>query len=138
MNSFFRAFAPVVLLGLSVAGCGTSFAMAADPSVPFALGEVDASFEDNGNGTMTVKVEHLGDPAKLNPSATTYVVWVKPKKEGAAAQNVGALKVDSSYSGELEFTTTFRSFDISITPETSADVTTPAGRDVLKATVSAG
>jgi hypothetical protein len=136
MKTIARTLGPLAL-GLWLTGCGTSFAMAPDASVPFAMGEVAASFEDNGNGTMTVSVEHLGDPAKLNPSATTYVVWIKPKKEGANIQNVGALKVDSSYSGELEFTTTQKSFDITITPEATADVTTPAGRDVLKATVTA-
>ena len=119
---------------------GTTFAMAPDASVPFAKGEVDASFEENGNGKMTVSVEHLGEPAKLNPSATTYVVWIKPKTEkgDSKAQNVGALKVDDSYSGSLEFTTSFKTFDITITPEPSADVTTPSGRDVLKASISSG
>ena len=135
MKTLFRSL-PVPMLALALAACGSTFAMAPDASVPFATGEVDASFEDNGNGKMTVAVEHLGDPAKLNPSATTYVVWTKPKKEGAAIQNVGALKVDDSYSGELEFSTTQKSFDISITPEASADVTEPKGRDVLKATIS--
>jgi hypothetical protein len=124
--------------GLALGGCGSTFAMAPDAAVPFAKGEVDAAFEENGNGKMTVRVEHLGEPAKLNPSATVYVVWIHPKteKNDVKAQNVGALKVDSDYSGELEFTTTFKNFDISITPESAADVTTPSGRDVLKATVS--
>ena len=135
MKKLLSALSPLALV-LALAACGNTFAMAADASVPFALGTVDASFEDNGNGTMTVKVEHLGDPSKLNPSATTYVVWVKPKKEGATVQNVGALKVDSSYSGELKFNTTQTNFDITITPEAAADVTEPKGRDVLKATIA--
>lgn len=113
--------------------------MAPDSQVPFAKGEVDASFEENGNGKMTLRVEHLGDPAKLNAKATTYVVWVKPiAKEGnEKPQNVGALKVDDDYSGELEFTTTFRHFDVTVTPEESAEVSQPGGRDVLKTTVNA-
>jgi len=135
MKKLLAALSPIALT-VVLAACGNTFAMAPDASVPFAIGSVDASFEDNGNGTMTVSVEHLGDPSKLNPSATTYVVWIKPKKEGAAVQNVGALKVDDSYSGELEFTTTQTSFDITITPEASAEVTEPKGRDVLKATIA--
>ncbi|HTJ82681.1 MAG TPA: hypothetical protein VL400_13250 [Polyangiaceae bacterium] len=135
MKKQLLSLSPIVLC-LALAACGNTFAMAPDASVPFATGEVDASFEDNGNGKMTVSVEHLGDPSKLSPSATTYVVWIKPKKEGAAIQNVGALKVDDSYSGELEFSTTQTAFDITITPEASADVTDPKGRDVLRATIT--
>lgn len=141
MNKLFNLRSLVLALALGapvLGGCGSTFAMAPDASVPFAKGEVDASFEENGNGKMVVRVDHLGEPSKLNPQATVYVVWVRPKTEktDVKAQNMGALKVDSDYSGELEFTTTFKSFDISITPEAAADVTTPAGRDILKATVS--
>ena len=84
-----------------------------------------------------VKVDHLGDPAKLNSSATVYVVWVMPKgKEDANIQNMGAIKVDSDYSGEHAFNTTFKAFEVTITPEPSADVTKPSGRDVLKTNVA--
>lgn len=139
MNKFLRdlsGLASSVALSVCLTGCGTSFAMAPDSSVPFAQGEIDASFEDNGNGTFTVEVNHLGDPAKLMPSATVYVVWIQPKKEGASVQNVGALDVDSDYSGTHEFQTTSKSFEVSITPEASADVLKKSGKDVLKATVS--
>lgn len=131
-----------LLLGLALActtmGCATTFSMTPDASVPFAKGEIDAgSVADDGNAKYTLSVEHLGDPAKLNPSATVYVVWLQPKgKEGATVQNMGALKVDSDYSGEHAFSSPFKSFDISVTPEVSADVTKPSGRDVLKASVS--
>jgi hypothetical protein len=144
MSRKFTQGARAVVLSLFFAaaatGCGTTFAMAPDASVPFAKGEVDASFEKDGNGKMTVKVEHLGEPAKLNPAATTYIVWVRPKndKGDSKPQNMGSLKVDSDYSGSIEFTTTFKAFDITITPEPAADVTTPSGRDVLKATITSG
>lgn len=118
-------------------GCGgTTYAMAPDATVPFAKGEIGVSIEDDGNGTFTVTVEHLGDPAKLNPSATTYVVWVQPKKDDSPIQNVGAIKVDDSYSGSHTFKSSYKSFDVTITPEDSADVTKPVGRDVLKASIA--
>jgi hypothetical protein len=142
MSKKFRARSLVLSLALALAaaGCGTTFAMAPDSSVPFAKGEVDASFEKDGNGKMKVHVEHLGEPAKLNPAATTYIVWVRPKtdKGDTKPQNMGALQVNSDYSGSIEFNTSFKSFDITITPEPAADVTTPSGRDVLKATITSG
>jgi hypothetical protein len=104
--------------------------------VPFAKGTIDATFQKGGNGKFLLKVEHLGPPAKLNPSATVYVVWIKPRgKDDAKLTNVGALKVNDDYSGELEFMTPFEAFDVTVTPEKAADVTDPEGRDILKATV---
>lgn len=130
--------ASVLVLGLALAGCGSSFAMTPDSGVPFASGTVDASFEDNGNNEFTMKVAGLGDPAKLVPGATTYIVWLTPKKEGAAAQNIGALTVGDDGKGELEFKSTVNAFTIVVTTEPAADVLKPTGREVLKATISGG
>lgn len=127
-------------LALALGGCGTTFAMTRGDSVPGARGEVDASFEKEGNSKMKIKVQHLPAASELNPQATTYVVWVKPKNDKAdtKVQNVGTLLVDAKdLDGELEFTTAFRTFDLTVTPEASGDVTVPTGRDVLKATISA-
>jgi hypothetical protein len=134
------AFALATACMTAVAGCGpTTFQMAADPTVVGAMGEVDASFEKDGNNKMKVKVQHLAAPNKLNASATTYVVWVKPRtKDDVKPHPVGVLKVNSDEEGSLEFSTPTNQFDITITPESSSDVTEPSGRDVLKATISGG
>lgn len=132
------SFVPGCLLGLALAlaGCGSTFVMTPDAMVPFAKGQIDASFVKGGNNKMALKVEHLGPPAKLNPSATVYVVWITPKgKDEAKPTNVGALKVDDDYAGELEFTTPFEAFDVSVTPEKAADIMVPEGRDILKGSV---
>lgn len=137
MRTTLRTALTVALLGAVAPGCKeTTFAMAPDASLPFVQGQVTATLSDDGNGSYTVSVEHLGDPGKLNPLAKTYVVWIVPRTEDKPIQNVGALRVDSRYSGSYTFTSTFREFDISITPEERADITKPTGRDVLKATVS--
>jgi hypothetical protein len=129
--------AAVVACLVTTAACGgTTFVLTPDAAVPFAKGEVAAAAGDNGNMDYTVTVEHLGDPAKLQPSATTYVVWVLPKKEESTLQNMGALKVDADYNGELTFKAAFKSFDLTITAEESADATKPTGRDILKTTVA--
>ncbi len=127
----------LALLALPACG-GSTFAMVPDTAAVFAKGEVSVdSLSDDGNGKYTVKVEHLGDPAKLNSSATVYVVWMMPKgKEDANIQNMGAIKVDSDYSGEHDFNSTFKAFELTITPEPSADVTKPSGRDILKTSVA--
>jgi hypothetical protein len=130
------SFSLGLLLSLALTACGTTFPLTPDAAVPFASGEVDASFEDNGNNQFTLAVKGLGPASKLNPAATTYVVWVTPKKQGASAQNVGALSVDDGHEGKLEFSTTVNEFSLSITPEPAADALKPSGRDVLSGQVS--
>ncbi len=137
MNHFRLAIPSFAALALVVfAGCSSTVAMTPATTVPFAKGEIDPSFEDNGNGSMTLAVEHLGEPAKLASGATTYVVWIQPEKDDATWQNVGALKVDSEYSGEHTFSTTFPEFKVSVTAEQAADVLKPEGPVVLTAAVS--
>ncbi len=119
-----------------LAGCnGTTYPMTADATVPFAVGEVDVRVAKDGNGKFQIDVEHLGDPAKLSPLAKTYVVWVQPKKQDARVQNVGSISPDRRYTGRHTFTSTFKEFDVKITPEPRADALEPSGRDVLKATI---
>ncbi len=127
-----------LLFGLSVlgiAGCGSAIAMTPDSTVPFAVGEIDVVAGDGANGNYTVRVEHLGDPGKLDASATTYVVWIKPNKDDAKETNVGALSVDSSQSGKLSFTTPFKEFEVTVTAEPATDAAQPSGRVLLKAGV---
>lgn len=121
---------------LLTAGCSQTVVLTPDSSVPFAHGELDPSFEDNGNGEMTISVQHLGEPNKLSANATVYVVWVQPKADDAPIQNVGVLAVDESYAGELTFKTSFQSFQVMVTPEAAATVTKPEGKAVLTGTVA--
>lgn len=111
--------------------------MTPDSTVPFAVGEIDVVAGDgaNGNGSFTVRVEHLGDPGKLDASATTYIVWIKPNKDDAKETNMGALSVDSSQSGKVTFNTPFKEFEVTVTAEAATDAAQPSGRVLLKAGV---
>ncbi|MBL8740401.1 MAG: hypothetical protein JNK04_04885 [Myxococcales bacterium] len=133
---FLHSITFATALVLTSTGCSQTVILTPDASVPFAHGELDPSFEDNGNGEMTLRVEHLGEPNKLSSNATVYVVWVQPKAEDAPIQNVGVLSVDDSYAGELTFKTSFQSFVVSVTPEAAATVTKPEGKAVLTGTVA--
>jgi hypothetical protein len=129
-----------LLLSLSmfgIVGCGSAIVMTPDSTVPFALGEIDVVAGDgpNGNGSYTVRVEHLGDPGKLDASATTYIVWIKTNKDDAKETNMGALSVDSSQSGKVSFTTPFKEFEVTVTAEPATDAAQPSGRVLLKAEV---
>jgi hypothetical protein len=57
-------------------------------------------------------------------------------KEDATIQNMGAIKVDDEFTGYLEFNSSFKAFEVTVTPEASADLAKPTGRDVLKTNVA--
>lgn len=125
-------------LVVAASGCSSNIVMAPSSAVPFAHGEIEPTFEENGNGSMTLNVQHLGDPAKLASGATTYVVWIQPvkDKEEPPWQNVGALQVDEDYSGDLTFSTTFTTFRVAVTAESTADISKQEGLTVLSGKVS--
>lgn len=131
-------FASVLLLAcsLGLGACASSTQMTPAQNAPFSEGEVDATYKSNGNGSVTVRVKHLGSASKLKSEATTYVVWLIPEGTGTA-QNAGALIVDRDMEGTLDFQTSFKSFKLMVTPEASADVTSMTGPSVLSADVVA-
>ncbi len=121
-------------LSLLLAACGSTIAMTPDPIVPHATGAIEVEASE-GKNEYTVRVEHLGDPAKLDASATTYVVWIKPAKDDAVFTNVGILKVDDDASGKMTFPSPFTEFEMQVTTESAPDVTAPAGKVVLRSNV---
>jgi hypothetical protein len=62
------------------------------------------------------------------------VVWVE--REGAAPQNVGALRVGEDKSGQLETVTPHHRFTLAITAEEAATTDLPKGPRVLSAVVA--
>jgi hypothetical protein len=75
-------------------------------------------------------VRYLADPAKLQPAASIYVVWVSPDKD-SPAQNLGALKVDDHRKGTLRTTTPLHSFRLFVTAEADGQVQMPTGTNLL-------
>lgn len=137
MNALRMLAALVVSSSLSAVafGCGGSQKqMVASDRVPAAKGKIETDEGDNGNTQLTVRVEHLAEPAKIDENATTYVVWIKPpgaQKE----QNIGALAVDKNLTGTLKTTTPHDEFELSITAEPFPNASTPSGPEVLSTTV---
>ena len=114
---------------------GKNYNMIADQSVPAASGTVHAERDkDNRNTDLDIKVNHLARPSNLNPSATTYLVWIRPS--GGDAVKQGAIGVDNNLKGEMHAVTVAKNFEIFITPEQSDTVTVPSALEVLQTHVS--
>jgi len=83
---------------------------------------------------VIVRVKHLAPPERVVPGATTYVVWVSP--EGAdTVEKAGAFQVDDRLQGSVMVVLPYDAFRLFITAEPSASVTTPAGQELLVASV---
>jgi hypothetical protein len=124
-------------LALVLGGCGTVYPLTADPSIPFAEGRVLAARNDDGTVGIDLDTLHMGDPGKLDPAATTYVVWVRPLGQAdAKPENVGGFKPNPELKGWLSFKTKHKEFEVFVTPEAAADAAAPSGRILLKGEVS--
>lgn len=133
-----------VLMGVGLAaGCGTAlfgggnkidYRMSGTPAVPAAEGTVTVRTEKNGNQSVEVKVEHMAPPERAFQGASTYVVWLIPPN-GGTPQNMGVLTTGEDLKGTLRVQTPYKTFDILVTAEGSATVTTPSGNRALSANV---
>jgi hypothetical protein len=128
----------VALLGLAM-GCASrqTVRLNGSPQVPAAQGEVRVSSGENNNTRLRIDVHHLAEPQRIAPGATALVAWARPAFDGAAAQNIGALRVNEKLEGELETVTPHRNFDLIITAEQSPTAPLPSGPPLLSAHISA-
>lgn len=121
----------IFLLVAVLVGCHNATQLRWDPKIPAAAGTVEAKSGPNGNVRLNVMVEHLAPPSRLRPGATTYVVWAQLAAQGAAPQNLGALRVNNNLSGSLETVTAMQVFSIFISPEESPLVQSPTGEPLM-------
>jgi hypothetical protein len=88
---------------------------------------------NNDNTMMKLEVDHLAEPDKMAPGASTYVVWIQSTP--GQAQNVGALMVDNDRRGRLETVTPHREFQLFVTAESAATAAAPTSERLLFANV---
>jgi hypothetical protein len=125
---------------LGIAGCGLfgpqtqAYPLDVTGNLPAAQGLVTVKPLDNGDNSVEVVVNHLAPPERSTPNATAYVVWFVPRM-GGEPQNMGRLALDKNLRGTFRTKTAFRDFDVRVTAEPNAAVTTPT-HDVMRAAVS--
>lgn len=102
--------------------------------VPAATGDVHTDNDPNGNTGVHVTVDHLARPHDLQPSYSSYVVWVQPQNQPPV--NVGELHVDDHLQGKLDTTTPYKKFDVFVTAENDPRAAIPSGPQVMHGTVA--
>jgi hypothetical protein len=125
----------VSLLAIWPWSASKEYPMRASSSVPAAAGIVKVQRDkDSGNTKLDIRVWHLANPSRLTPSATNYIVWVRPR-DGAAVKQ-GAIRVDKNQKGEVKLVTMAKDFEVFITAEQSESADVPSDFQVLRADVT--
>ena len=92
---------------------------------PGADGRITVEKVEGGNAMVTLDLDHLAPPSRMQDGATTYVVWFN--KEGQTPSRVGQLAYDSAKrTGTMRATTTDRQFAVLVTAERSGAVHAPS------------
>lgn len=120
---------------LVASACSPSATLIGSRAVPGARGAIQIKRSDNGNSQVVVHVEHLAPPGQVLEGATAYVVWVQNIDHASPPQNVGEIRVGDDLVGVLKTLTALPTFDLTITPETSAQVAAPGNAPVLSGRV---
>ena len=126
----------LALAGLTVLtsiGSAKKFPLTAAASIPAARGQVDVGHDKNGNTKVEVKVEHLATPENLTPPRTAYVVWFKERD--AEPLNQGLLKPGKDLKATFRSVTPLKTFDVVITAESDPNTKSPAGSEIMRASV---
>jgi hypothetical protein len=121
----FKVLATLVCLAGATACTGSSkYQVTGSAGAPDADGRITVAKVEGGNSMVTLQMEHLAPPARMNNAATAYVVWFE--KRGAPPARAGQLTYDeSARTGTMRATTTDRQFDVVVTAEAAPVVATP-------------
>ncbi len=141
MKGMSRGVLVALCAAVTMAGCSwwqskeaKSWPLSSD-NLPAASGKVVTEKWDGRTRNVEVEVSHLAPADRVASGANTYVVWFKPAQQDAPAQNMGTIRPDQNLSGKLKTTTSFVDFDVFVTPESAANVTSPSQKEVLSAQV---
>ncbi|MGB9337668.1 MAG: hypothetical protein WCB63_00470 [Polyangiales bacterium] len=118
----------ISLIAISIlASCNApaDYALVGSAYVPAAHGEIEVEKLDKEQILITVLLDHLVAPERIELGLTHYVVWFAPVGELAQRQRV--LDYDSETQvGRAAIPTSLREFEVQITAENSDTPTQPS------------
>ncbi len=123
----------LLVFGLALTGCSSAavYQMDSGERTAGAEGEASVVQDQNGNQVVTLKVAHLPQPSRLDQAMGTYIVWVQPA-DAPTAYNMGQIRLANDRTGEITFTTPFRSFQMTVTAEVDGTAMSPSNQVVLR------
>jgi len=110
-----------------IAGCNApaDYALVGSAYVPAAHGEIDVERIDKEQILITVTLDHLVAPERIEVGLSHYIVWFAPVGEHPRRQQ--ALEYDPEAKiGRASIPTSLRDFDLQITAENSETPNQPS------------
>lgn len=122
-------------LVFSLTSCSKKISFQTSSVVPAAQGSVKVKKDNNNNYSIDLNVIRLADPKRLEPSKSTYVVWIETSENGS--KNIGSLNTSSSMfsktlKSSLKTVSPFKPVSLFITAEDNADIQYPGSQVVLR------
>ncbi len=122
-------------LVFTLASCSKKISFQTSSVVPSAEGSVKVKKDNNNNYSIDLNVIRLADPKRLEPSKSTYVVWIETAENGS--KNIGSLNTSSSMfsktlKSSLKTVSPFKPVSLFITAEDNADIQYPGSQVVLR------
>lgn len=119
----------------SLASCSRKISFQTSSVVPSAEGSVKVKKDNNNNYSIDLNVIRLAEPKRLEPSKSTYVVWIETAENGS--KNIGSLNTSSSMfsktlKSSLKTVSPFKPVSLFITAEDNADIQYPGSQVVLR------
>ena len=81
-NSKLIIYALAAFLELNLLSCASKFYFNQSSVVPAAEGMVKVKKDNNNNYSISVIVNHLAEPDRLQPPKKVYVVWMATNNNG--------------------------------------------------------
>jgi len=116
-----------LLLVSMIAACNApaDYALVGSAYVPATYGEIDVEKSSGNEILITVTLDHLVPPEKLELGLTHYIVWFIPAGEYPLRQR--ALDYDAERMvAHAEIRTSLREFELRVTAETSETPNRPS------------
>ena len=127
-RSLARWLAVPLLLAAWLTACGADgrYIMVGTARAPSTSGVVEVDKLDDENAQVSIHLDYLHPPERIDQSLSRYVVWFLPKT-GAGPVRGGELRFDPEQrTGDLTATSPFHRFGVKITAERQAQPAAPS------------
>ena len=116
------------LIGLILGiGCNprADYALIGSAEIPSAYGDIKIEKIDQKQWLLTLLIDHLPPPERLDPSLQNYVLWIERVNHPPKLKSVLDYDPDSQQ-GRAMMTTSLKSFALRVTAETSTSPKIPS------------
>jgi hypothetical protein len=122
------------LVVLYLSSCARKISFQSSSIVPAARGDVKVKKDNNNNYNIQISLSDLAEPKRLQPSRSTYVVWMETANN--TTKNIGQINSSTGFlSGKLkasfETVSSTKPTKIFLTAEDDASIQYPGEQVVL-------